>query len=55
MIDWSQTKAVIQREGHIYLNLIGRTDHGIVDPKDQYELEEEIRAFCQMFDKLVFL
>ncbi len=42
MIDWSQTKAVIQREGHIYLNLIGRTDHGIVDPKDQYELEEEI-------------
>lgn len=42
MIDWTQTKAVIQREGHIYLNLIGRTDHGIVDPKDQYELEEEI-------------
>jgi len=42
LIDWSQTKAVIQREGHIYLNLIGRTDHGIVDPKDQYELEEEI-------------
>ena len=41
-IDWTQTKAVIQREGHIYLNLIGRTEHGIVDPKDQYELEEEI-------------
>ena len=41
-IDWSQTKAVMQREGHLYLNLIGRTDHGIVDPKDQYELEEEI-------------
>ena len=33
---------MIQREGHIYLNLIGRTNHGIVDPKDQYELEEEI-------------
>ena len=42
LIDWTQTKAVIQREGHIYLNLIGRTNHGIVDPKDQYELEEEI-------------
>ena len=41
-IDWTQTKAVMQREGHLYLNLIGRTDHGIVDPKDQYELEEEI-------------
>ena len=41
-IDWTQTKAVIQREGHVYLNLIGRTEHGIVDPKDQYELEEEI-------------
>lgn len=41
-IDWSQTKAVMQREGHLYLNLKGRTEHGIVDPKDQYELEEEI-------------
>ena len=42
MIDWTQTKAVIQREGHIYLNLIGRTNHGIVAPEEQYELEEEI-------------
>lgn len=41
-IDWSKTKAVATRECNIYLNLIGRTDHGIVDPKDQYELEEEI-------------
>ena len=41
-IDWTKTKAVIQGEGHIYLNLICRTEHGIVDPKDQYELEEEI-------------
>lgn len=41
-IDWTETKAVMQREGHLYLNLIGRTEHGIVDPKDQYELEEEI-------------
>ena len=50
-IDWTKTKAVIQREGHLYLNIKGRNKHiledgtvidGIVDPKDQYELEEEI-------------
>lgn len=45
-IDWTKTKAVMQREGHIYLNLKGREKHGnidgIVDPKDQYELEEQI-------------
>ncbi len=51
LIDWTQTKAVIQREGHVYINLKGRNKHtlpdgtvidGIVDPADQYELEEEI-------------
>ena len=44
------TKAIIQREGHIYLNLTtrqhtladGTVINGIVDPKDQYELEEQI-------------
>ena len=41
-IDWSKTKAVACRGNNIYLNLIGRTEHGIVDPTDQYELEEEI-------------
>lgn len=41
-IDWTKTKAIAWGEQHIYLNLIGRTEHGIVDPKDQYELEEEI-------------
>ncbi len=41
VIDWSRTKAVA-RDGNIYLNLIGRTPYGIVDPKDQYALEEEI-------------
>ena len=41
-IDWTKTKAIAWGEQHIYLNLIGRTDHGIVDPKDQYDLEEEI-------------
>lgn len=50
-IDWTKTKAVMQREGMIYLNIKGRNKHtlpdgtildGIVDPADQYELEEEI-------------
>lgn len=41
-IDWSKTRAVACRANNIYLNLIGRTEHGIVDPADQYELEEEI-------------
>ena len=35
-------QAVACRGNNIYLNLIGRTEHGIVDPTDQYELEEEI-------------
>lgn len=41
-IDWSQTLAVANRELYIYLNLKGRTSHGIVDACDQYELEEKL-------------
>ena len=41
-IDWSKTKAVANREMHIYLNLKGRTDHGIIEPEDQFQVEEEI-------------
>ncbi len=45
-IDWTKTRAVMQRDGHIYLNIKGRNKHGdidgIVDPADQYELEEQI-------------
>ncbi|MDU2293113.1 MAG: alkaline phosphatase family protein [Clostridiales bacterium] len=41
-IDWDKTKAIAIRENDIYINLKGRWDTGIVDPKDQYELEEEI-------------
>lgn len=41
-IDWEHTIAVAQREQHIYVNLKGRDPHGIVDPKDKYEVEEEI-------------
>lgn len=41
-IDWSKTTAVATREMHIYLNLKGRHEHGIIDPEDQFEVEEEI-------------
>ena len=61
LIDWKNTKAVMQREGHIYLNIKGRNKHvvdgeiieGIVDPKDQYEVEEEIMTkLYQLTDPL---
>lgn len=41
-IDWSKTKAVAIRSTYIYINLKGRNPHGIVDPADQYQLEDEI-------------
>lgn len=41
-IDWTKTKAIAIRAGNIYINTIGRTDHGIVKPEDQYELEGQI-------------
>lgn len=41
-IDWSKTRAVAIRELNIYINLKGRDSEGIVDPKDKYELEEQI-------------
>lgn len=41
-IDWSKTLAVPQRCNEVYINLKGRNPHGIVDPKDKYELEERI-------------
>jgi len=40
--DWSKTRAVAGRACHININLKGRNPHGIVDPADQYELEEQI-------------
>ncbi len=41
-VDWSKTKAIMNRSEDIYINLKGRQPEGIVDPADQYELEEEI-------------
>ena len=41
-VDWSKTRAVQTRSNSIYINLKGRDPHGIVDPADKYELEEQI-------------
>lgn len=41
-IDWSKTRAIMTRSNSIYINLKGRDPHGIVDPADKYELEEQI-------------
>ena len=41
-IDWTKTRAIVTRGGHIYINLKGRQDYGIVNPEDQYALEDEI-------------
>lgn len=41
-VDWEHTTAVQIRSNYIYVNLKGRDVHGIVDPKDKYELEEQI-------------
>ncbi len=41
-IDWEKTVAVPVRLNEVYINLRGRNPHGIVNPKDKYELEEKI-------------
>ena len=40
-IDWEHTLA-IDSGNHILINLKGRYEHGIVEPEDKYEVEEEI-------------
>lgn len=46
VIDWSKTRAVMWRMGEVWINLKGRDWHdgveGIVDPAEQWQLEEEI-------------
>ncbi|MBP3625097.1 MAG: nucleotide pyrophosphatase, partial [Peptococcaceae bacterium] len=37
-----KTKAIQTRSNSIYINVKGRDPHGIVEPEDKYELEEEI-------------
>lgn len=41
-IDWSKTRAIASQGNDIFINLKGREPHGIVDPADKYELEEQI-------------
>ena len=41
-VDWTKTRAIQTRSNSVYINLKGRDPHGIVDPADKYELEEEI-------------
>ncbi len=41
-IDWTKTRAIAEQGGNIWINLKGRSPHGIVDPEDKYELEEQI-------------
>ncbi|MFQ6134098.1 MAG: alkaline phosphatase family protein [Armatimonadota bacterium] len=37
VVDWSQTKAVVQRSSYVYVNLKGRDPQGIVEPGQEYE------------------
>lgn len=41
-IDWKKTTALQVCSNSIFINLKGRDRHGIIDPKDKYELEEKI-------------
>jgi predicted AlkP superfamily phosphohydrolase/phosphomutase len=41
-VDWTKSKAVQVRSNSIFVNLKGRDPHGIVEPEDKYELEEQI-------------
>ena len=41
-MDWSKTKAVACRGNHIYINVKGKYPEGIVEPEDQYAVEEEV-------------
>ncbi len=41
-IDWAHTKAIASRANHIWINLKGRDEFGIVDPEDKYEVEEQL-------------
>lgn len=41
-IDYSKTKAVASRANHIYLNMKGRYEYGIVDESEKYDLERQI-------------
>lgn len=41
-IDWSKTRAICARLGHIYINLKGRDPQGIVEPDEYDDLVQQI-------------
>ena len=41
-VDWEKTKALAVRTSYIWINLRGRDEHGIVEPEDKYDVEEQI-------------
>lgn len=41
-IDWTKTKAISVRTSYIRLNVKGRNPHGIIAPKDQAQIEQDI-------------
>ncbi len=41
-IDWTKTRAIAARGGHIYLNLKDKYDYGIVTEEEKYDLEAQI-------------
>ncbi len=51
-IDWTKSKAAVQRSCHVYVNLKGRDPQGIVEPGEEYEKvrEEVIKAFYDYTD-----
>jgi len=51
-VNWSKTKAVVQRECYIYVNLKGRAPDGIVEPGEEYEAvrDQIIAAFYNYTD-----
>jgi len=51
-IDWSRTRAVVQRSCYVYVNLKGRDPEGIVEPGAEYEQVREaiIRALLDYRD-----
>ncbi|MHB1132771.1 MAG: alkaline phosphatase family protein [Chloroflexota bacterium] len=43
-VDWSQTKAIVQRSCHVFINLKGRNPRGIVDQADYEKVQDQIIA-----------
>ncbi len=43
-VDWSRTKAYAMGLGQVYLNLKGREGHGIVDPAQSREVQDDLAA-----------